>query len=192
MRFLLFAIPLLLFGCKNISEKNKPPIEPVIDETSILDEKPELPEGAITADFIGNQDSIYVFVKKIDASTESTFIGFENEELPDIIIPESIGAKLTLLKLKNFPNDVLLVNAKLKDSNFNEYYVFVWKDSIWKQPVNRFNIHKSNITDTLIPISNNPKDSTQLLRFYSVFNMDRKSEKKYSWKLMQESVPVAE
>ncbi|HAV53642.1 MAG TPA: hypothetical protein DCX41_01740 [Aequorivita sp.] len=78
----------------------------------------------------------------------------------------------------------------MKDTNFNEYYVFVWKDSLWKQPVNRFDIHKSNMTDTLAPIMNDPKDSTRLVRYYSVFDMDRKSEKKYTWKLMSESISI--
>ena len=101
-----------------------------------------------------------------------------------------MGAHLGVLKLKNFQNDVLLVNAKLKDTNFNEYYLYVWKDSLWKQPVNRFDIHKSNMSDTLIPIKNNPKDSTQLLRYYSVFDLDKTNGKKYTWRLMQESIPI--
>lgn len=192
MKYLLVAILFLLIGCKKISENNNQPKEVVIEKIPILDETPELPEGALIADFIGTQDSLFAFVKKVDISTETTLIGFENEKLPNIIIPESIGAALSLLKLKNFQKDVLLINAKLKDTNFNEYYVFVWNDSVWKQPVNRFNIHKSNMTDTLVPISNNPEDSTQLLRYYSVFNMDRKSEKKFTWKLMKESIPIEE
>lgn len=190
MKYLLFAIPFLFLGCKKISEKS-PPLElPIQEPSTVVIEKPDLTEGAFKADFLGNQDSIYVFVRKVDASTGTTLIGFENEQLPEIIIPESIGAQLQILKLKNFQNDVLLVNAKLKDTNFNEYYVFVWKDSLWKQPVNRFDIHKSNVTDTLTPIMNDPKDSTRLVRYYSVFDMDRKSEKKYTWKLMSESISI--
>tara|TARA_R110002012_G_scaffold57095_5_gene147043 strand:- start:44199 stop:44780 length:582 start_codon:yes stop_codon:yes gene_type:complete len=193
MKYLLFVIPLLYFSCKKISDKSEPPKELLIEETpSFIDEKPELPKGALTADFIGNQDSIYAFVKKVDLTSQKTLIGFENELLPEITIPESIGANLQLLKLKNFQNDVLLINAKLRDTNFNEYYVFVWKDSLWKQPVNRFAVHKSNMNDTLVPIMNNPKDSTLLLRYYSVFNMDRKSEKKFTWKLMSENVSIDE
>ncbi len=192
MKYLFLAALFFSIGCKKHGVKQQPEIDIISEEPPIvIDIKPELPEGAVTADFFGNRDSIYAFVKKIDAINEVTFIGFENEQLPEINIPESIGADLQLLKLKNFGNDILLVNAKLKDTNFNEYYLFVWRDSVWKQPVNRFDIHKSNMTDTLIPISNNPKDSTQLLRYYSVFDMDRTSEKKYSWKLMQESVPIS-
>ncbi len=193
MKYLFLAMLFLFLSCKKLDDKQLPGTDIVIDEPPvIISEKPELPEGALTADFFGNRDSVYAYIKKIDPINEITRIGFENEKLPEINIPESIGAELQLLKLKNFGNDILLVNAKLKDTNFNEYYLFVWRDSVWKQPVNRFDIHKSNMTDTLIPISNNPKDSTQLLRYYSVFNMDRKSEKKFTWKLMRESVSIKE
>ncbi len=193
MKYLLFATLFLTLGCKKLGNTHQP-VEDIITDKPlvILEEKPKLPEGAITADFFGNQDSIYAYVKKIDPINETTYVGFENEKLPEITIPESIGAELQFLKLKNYNNAVLLVNAKLKDTNFNEYYLFVWNGFMWKQPVNQFDIHKSNMTDTLIPIMNNPKDSTQLLRYYSVFNMDRKSEKKFTWKLLQESIPIEE
>lgn len=193
MKYLLLVVLLSFFSCKKSGDAHKPGTDLINAEPSIYKyEKPELPVGALKADFIGNHDSLYAFIKEIDAYTETTLIGFENKKLPEITIPQSIGAELQILKLKNFVNDVLLVNAKLKDTNFNEYYLFVWEDSIWKQPANRFDIHKSNMTDTLIPIKNNPKDSSQLLRYYSVFDMDRTSGKKYSWKLMQESIPIEE
>lgn len=193
MKYLLLAIPFLFLSCNQYSNKKTPVKNLVIEESpAIIVEKPELPEGALMADFFGNKDSIFAIIQKIDVEKQTTRISFQKNRLPEILIPESIGADLKILKLKNFKNDILLVNAKLKDTNFNEYYLFVWNDSAWKQPVKRFAIHKSNMIDTLIPISNNPKDSTQLLRYYSVFNMDRKSEKKFTWKLMQESVPMEE
>ncbi len=193
MKYSFLAIVFLFLSCKEFGDEYKPEIDLNTPEPSnVIIEKIDLPEGAIIADFFGNQDSLYAFIKENDPSNEVTLISFENNKLPEISIPESIGADLHILKLKNFDSDVLLVNAKLRDTNFNEYYLFVWKDSIWKQPVNRFDIHKSNMTDTLIPIRNNPKDSSQLLRYYSVFDMDRTSEKKYSWKLMQESVSIEE
>ena len=193
MKYFWLSITFLFLNCKEFGGEIKQEIElnsPKKD--SITAEKNEIPKGAITADFLGNQDSLYAFVKNHDSANETTIIGFQNNILPDIIIPESIGSDLHVLKLKNFQADILLVNAKLKDTNFNEYYLFVWQDSIWKQPVNRFNIHKSNMSDTLIPISNNPKDSTQLLRYYSVFEMDGESEKKFTWKLMTENVSINE
>src|SRR5690606_5363535 len=193
MKYLFLAILFVFLGCKKFVSDYKQETEEISEEPpTFIIEEDELPEGSIIADFLGNQDSLYAFIKEIDPATEITLIGFENKKLPEITIPESIGAELQILKLKNFESDVLLVNAKLKDTNFNEYYLFVWQDSLWKQPVNRFDIHKTNMTDTLIPIRNNPEDSTQLLRYYSVFDMDRASEKKYSWKLMQESISIEE
>ncbi len=189
MKYLLLALPFLFLGCKKLGDKPQQETDILLEEEplSIINKGTNIPEGALTADFFGNSDSVYAYIKKIDPINEITHIGFENEKLP-----ESIGAELQLLKLKNFGNDILLVNAKLKDTNFNEYYLFVWEDSIWKQPINRFDIHKSNMSDTLIPIQNDPKDSTQVLRYYSVFNMDRDSEKKFRWKLMRERVSVKE
>ncbi len=193
MKCLFLAIVFLFISCKKATGDYHQETEVIIAKpTNIIAEKTTLPEGAIKADFLGNRDSLYAFIKTVDASTETTFIDFENKKLPEISIPESIGAELQILKLKNFDGDILLVNAKLKDTNFNEYYLFVWDDSLWKQPVNRFDIHKSNMSDTLIPIRNNPKDTTQLVRYYSVFDMDSKSEKKFTWKLMQESVTIKE
>lgn len=194
MKCFLLAIVFLFLSCKEFGGNHKQESDlNNAEPPSVIVEKAELPEGAIIADFLGNRDSLYAFIKKNDTLNETTLIGFQNNKLPDISIPESIGADLYILKLQSFETDVLLVNAKLKDTNFNEYYLFVWKDSTWKQPVNRFDIHKSNMTDdTLIPIRDNPKDSTQLIRYYSVFDMDRKSEKKFTWKLMQESVSIEE
>lgn len=170
MKYILLVLPFLLFGCKKPNTETKRVIEEPKAAT-------KLPNGAVKGDFSGTKDTLYAYVKSVDTANETTIIGFEKEILPEISIPESIGAELKLLKLKNFRNDVLLVNAKLKDTNFNEYYLFVYKDSLWKQPVNRFDIHKSNMSDSLVPLKNNPKDSTQLLRYYSVFDMDKKSEK---------------
>lgn len=191
MKYFLLAISLLSFSCKESSDKYKPEtdlITPEISESTKA--KTDIREGALKADFIGNKDSLYAFIKEIDASNKTTLIGFENEKLPEITIPESTGAHLQALKLKNFDKDLLLVNAKLPDTNFNEHYVFLWKDSSWNQPVNRFDIHKSNMSNTLTPIRNDPKDSTKLLRYYSAFEMDRTSDKKFTWKLMLESIPV--
>lgn len=182
-----------MLGCKEFGSGQKPEMEVTIEEPDSINEAEEIikiPEGALTARFIEAEDSLFAYIKEIDPATETTWIAFENAQLPEITIPESMGAHLGVLKLKNFQNDVLLVNAKLKDTNFNEYYLYVWKDSLWKQPVNRFDIHKSNMSDTLIPIKNNPKDSTQLLRYYSVFDLDKTNGKKYTWRLMQESIPI--
>lgn len=187
MKFSLLTVTFLLIGCneysiKNKVEKTEPPISPKVITT--------IPEGAVNANFLGAQDSIYAYVKEVDMRSEKTTIAFQNNKLPKISIPESVGAELQILKLKKFNKDLLLVNAKLKDTNFNEYYLYFWNDTAWTQPVNRFAIHKSNMSDTLVPIQTNPNDSTQLLRYYSVFDMDRNSAQKYSWRLLSESLPI--
>ncbi|WGF93786.1 hypothetical protein [Aequorivita marisscotiae] len=191
MKLLPLGFCVILLGCNQIPKDKEPKLVVIPEKSTIaVEEKPNIPESALKADFIGNTDSVYAYIKNIDTTKQITLIGFEKSKLPSIPIPESIGAEMKLLKLTNFKNDVLLVNAKLKDTNFNEYYVFVYKDSVWKQPVNRFAIHKSNMSDSLVPITNDAKDSTLLLRYYSVFNMDRKSEKKFTWKLEHERIPI--
>lgn len=193
MKYLLVVLIILFYGCKNFSSESKPEkIIEIEDSVIPIEEKKEPATKGIFGDFLGNKDSVYVFTQKIDSVKELTLISFKENKYPNITIPQSIGADLETIKLNNFKGDVLLVNAKLKDTNFYEYYLFVWKDSMWKQPVNRFAIHKSNYFDTLIPITNNPKDTTQLLRYYSVFNMDKKSDKKFTWKLLRESIPIFE
>tara|TARA_R100000935_G_C2797788_1_gene148989 strand:+ start:259 stop:849 length:591 start_codon:yes stop_codon:yes gene_type:complete len=193
MKYLSIALIVFFYSCKKISRESKS--EKTIEiETPVIpfEEKKEPVTKGIFGDFLGNKDSVYVFTQKIDTVKELTIISFKENKYPNITISQSIGADLETLKLNNFKGDVLLVNAKLKDTNFYEYYLFVYKDSMWKQPVNRFAIHKSNYFDSLIPITNNPEDSTQLLRYYSVFNMDKKSEEKFTWKLLRESIPMFE
>ncbi|WP_026450837.1 hypothetical protein [Aequorivita capsosiphonis] len=193
MKYLTLVLVFLLFSCNEFKNGNNSEMDVITSETPINSKtKTGIPEGALRADFIGNRDSVYAFIKEIDTSTKTTLISFEKDKLPEISIPESLGAHLKILKLKNFDQDNLLVNAISLDTNFNEYHLFVWKDSMWNQPVNRFYIHKSNMSDTLIPIKDNPKDSMQVIRYYSVFEMDQTSEKKYSWRLEQESVLIEE
>lgn len=190
MRQKLALFALFMVSCNQFNPRSHSDTKDSITPALVQKNEVPIPEDAVTADFKGNHQLLYGYVKDIDFQNEKTLIAFENEALPSIVIPESIGAKIEALKLKSFDGAALLVNAKLKDTNFNEYYLFVLKDSVWKQPVTRFDIHKSNMSDTLIPIQVNPIDSTQLLRYYSVFDIDRKSEKKYNWKLLQESVPI--
>ena len=83
-----------------------------------------------------------------------------------------------------------MVNAKLKDTNFNKYFLYVLRENQWKPLVNGFAIHKSNMNDTLVPAKINPENPRELLRYYSGFEMDPLSEKKYVWVLLRESVPV--
>lgn len=181
----------LAFGCGPPSQKPKSiigddPIEKNVPEIRA----PVLPEGAVTADFNGNFQPFYAFIKKVDLKTKTTFIGFEDEKQPQLIIPESLGAVLSPLKLEGFDREILMVNAKLKDTNFNKYFLFVLRENQWKPVVNGFAIHKSNMNDTLMPAKINPENAKELLRYYSGFEMDALSEKKYGWVLLLESVPI--
>lgn len=182
MRFCILIFLISSMGCK----------QPEIKKIAVPPTPSSIPKGALHADFFGNQDSLYAFVKEIDLPNQITYIGFEDDSLPLIAIPESMGAKLQTIKLSIFPQDLLLINATPIDTNFHEYHVYIWKDSLWKQPVNRFYIHNSNFNDSLVPIMEDPKDSTKLLRHYSVFDMDTHSDKKYLWQLRQESVRISE
>lgn len=184
-------ILILAFGCGSPTKKPKS----VIGEDSIEKNVPEiitpfLPEGAVTADFNGNFQPFYAFVKKIDVKNEITFIGFEGEKHPQLLISESLGATLSLLKLEGFDRKILMVNAKLRDTNFNKYFLFVLRENQWRPVVNGFAIHKINMSDTLVPAKINPENPQELLRYYSVFEMDANSEKKYRWALLQESVLI--
>ncbi len=182
-------ILILAFGCGTPTQKPKSVIgDDPIEENLPGIITPILPEGAVTADFNGNFQPFYAFVEKVIAKNETTFIGFEDENLPQILIPESFGAKLSPLKLEGFDREILMVNAKLRDTNFNKYFLFVFRENQWKPIVNPFAIHKTNMSDTLIPAKINPENPKELLRYYSVFEMDANSEKKYRWALLQESV----
>lgn len=181
----LLMLPFLFYSCLEHKKKAKL-LEPIEQKDTLA----ALPEGAIIADFQGNGTYYYGYVKTVDIAKETTSISFQDEIYPTLTIPQSIGAQLQVLKLKNFDRDLLLVNAKLKDTNFNEYYLFRLKDSVWKPIVDRFDIFKGNMVDTLVPIQSNPTDSTHLLRYYSVFDIDRTSGEKYKWRLLRESVEI--
>ncbi len=193
MKKYLLALLILTVGCgENEHSSNKSSAPNFPKKPRIPKNITQMAEGAVNGDFMGNKHKFYGFVKNVDLQNEITSIYFEDGKLPPIDIPESIGAELHALKFKNWDRDLLLVNAKLRDTNFNEYYLFMLRDSLWKQVVNRFDIHKSNMHDTLVPVQVNPKDSTELFRYYSVFDMDRNSSTKFSWMLQRESLKIEE
>jgi len=186
---LLFFFYVFLIGCGTPKKKENNIIgdpKPVNTETS----KSEIPEGAITADFNGDKSPFYGFVQKVDLQRGITTVGFERKQYPVIEIPKSYGATLDTLKMKGMDRDVLLATVKLKDTNFNKYFLYKLQNNQWKSVVNGFAIHKANRPDTLQPIVVDPKDSTKVIRYYSVFDMDKNSETGYKWKLLQETIPI--
>ncbi len=194
--YLLFT-SVLLFGCGNKSgsdlHRNKSVIgEDVPVKPPIIKDKtpPNIPEAGVFGDFLGNNTTIFGYVQQTNPTTEITTIAFQDNKIPKLEIPESIGAILEPIRLLGFDRDVLLINAVLKDPQFNEYYLYSYTPSGWKMLCNRFNIHKSNMFDGLVPIQINPEKPKELLRHYSVFDLDKASGRTYKWILLQESIPI--
>lgn len=194
--FLFGATLLLWVGCGTPSKQsNKSIIGPDVTKT-IPEENipaatvPTIPNGAIVADFNGDGIPFYTHVKKVDRKQGITTIGFENNRYHEITLSEIYGALVTTINLEGFHKDLLLITAKLKDPNFNKYFLFVLKNGQWKPVMNGFSIHKNNLTDTLIPIRIDPDNANHLLRHYSVFDLDETSKLGYTWRLLEESVPI--
>ena len=66
MKYLLSAI-FILYSCNEFNNPNK--IQKEISPPEVLTDSkanPFFPEGAIKANFIGNQDSLHAFIEKVD------------------------------------------------------------------------------------------------------------------------------
>lgn len=193
---LLSTLLLLYLGCGTPSEQtNKSVIgpdvpEPKTEESIPVISAPTLPKGALIADFNGDGIPFYSHVKKVDRNTGVTLIAFENDRYPAIRLPEIYGASIRIINLEGFQKDLLLVNATLKDPNFTKYFLYVLKNGQWKAVTNGFSIHNSHLTDTLTPIRNHPEDPNLLIRHYSVFDLDETSKLGYTWRLLEETVPI--
>jgi len=191
--FFLICLIFLFFTCGTPPKKDSQ-IQDEITEVKEVKEPinvtPLLPEGAVTANFNGDSLFFYSYVKKNNTKNGITYISFEDELFPEIQIPKSYGATLSFLKFKGYDRDLLLATVKLKDTSFNKYYVYILRNNQWKPFVNGFAIHKSNLTDSLVPIQLDSLDNTKVRRFYSVFDLDNSNNKKYSWRLLEESIPI--
>ena len=139
---------------------------------------------------MGDSKSFYAEVSRIDTKNETTYISFENNIILTLAVPKSYGGTVSSIALDGFDRDLLLLTAKLKDPNFNKYYLFVNRDRIWKPVMNGFAIHKNNLTNNVEPFKINPNNPNEILRRYSVFNLDGSSALGYTWLLLEESVPI--
>ncbi|MDT0555253.1 hypothetical protein [Patiriisocius hiemis] len=156
----------------------------------IISEETTLPPGAVIGNYINKETSFYAFVKKINKNKGITSIHFENNYTPPILIKETYGATIETLRFPEFESDLLLVTAKLKDPIFNKYFLYQFKNGKWVLVVNGFAIHEDNINEVSTPIEVDPNNPNNMLRFYSVFDLDKTSDKGYTWRLLQESVPI--
>lgn len=165
------------------TERPKPTttIEPVIV-------KPTIPPGAVIGNYNGDLNPFYARVSNVDTKNGITTISFEDRKYPDVLIPKSYGGTVSPLVLDGFDRDLLLVTAKLDDPNFNKYFLYILRNKQWKPVMNGFAIHKSNKPETLQVIRVNPEKPNELLRYYSVFDLDETSDLGYTWRLLEESI----
>ena len=149
-----------------------------------------IPHGAVNGNFKGNSSPFYAKIHRVNPGKETTYISFEDKTVPDISVDKTLGGELEVVQLEGFNSDVLLYIAKLKDPNFNKYFLYVLRGNLWKPVVNGFAIHKSNLSESLIPFRVDPLNSNNILRRYSVFDLDSTSSLGYTWRLLEESVPI--
>lgn len=168
----------------------KPDPTTTIPNTEPTITTPKIPKGAVTANFLSDKVPFYAVVSKIDRRKGITTIRFQERSAPDIIIPETYGAKLSTLRFKEFDRDLLLVTTTLKDPVFNKYYLYIFKNNAWHLVVSPFSIHKDNHTPALKPIVVDAANTNNMKRYYSVFDLDETSTAGYTWRLLQESVPI--
>lgn len=198
MKLIGLALLFVLINC-GTPQKKRPSSSETNNEKVIIssepktekpEEKPALPNGAVTAHFTSGTLPYYGYVQKVDKRKGETTIAFENNKAPLLKIPKTYGAKLEVLTFPEFKSDLLLVTAQLKDPIFNKYFLYVLKNGGWQPVVNGFALHKSHVNDTLVPITVDPEKPDHMFRYYSVFDLDEESELGYTWRLFNESIPI--
>lgn len=194
MRYILSQVllVLVLVSCGTPTKQNKSIIgeEPTTTTEIIEPEIPKssIPKDAVFGNYKGDLKPFYAMVDKVATKNGITYISFQNNKYPKISIQNTYGGTLTSLQLNGFDRDVLLFTAALKDQDFNKYFLFALREEQWKPVINGFAIHKSNRPDTLQILKTNPENPQEILRYYSVFDLDETSKEGYTWRLLQESV----
>ena len=187
---------LILFSCGTPTPKTDN--EAVIKKDTVVqdtppveaDPLPKVPENAVTANYISGSPAFYGYVADVNFVQATTTIGFEDNLAPSLIIADSYGASIDYLRYPEFESDLLLVTAVIKDPNFNKYYLYQLKDYYWKEVVNGWAIHKENRPDTLQPVTVSSTKANHMHRYYSVFDLDKDSELGYTWRLLEETIPL--
>lgn len=198
---LFFLIPVFYFvACGSSSEKTNTvvigdPNTPTetVSEVSVIapeTEAPILPTGAVTANFKTDNIPFYGYVKNVNKRKGITIIAFENNKAPTLVLNETYGADVSMLRFDEFDRDLLLVNTKIEDPQFYKYHLYVLKNGQWLSVVKPFAIHESHVNAALKPIIVDPKNPNNMFRYYSVFDIDDESELGYTWRLFNESVAI--
>ena len=146
------------------------------------------PKGAVTANFQDNGSPIYAYVKKVNKRKGGMTIAFEGDRLPQIVINEGQSASLSTVTLKDFNAPLLLVNAQLKDPDFHKYHLYAWKDGSWLQPIKPWAVHLDHSPNELETLRQERAGFVK--RYYSVFDLDTEGDSTYTWRLLEEEVPV--
>ena len=200
IRFLVTLHLLLLLSCNDSVKKSTPVIgESESEITTILSDSisseseitvPIIPDGAVFGNYNGDSIPFYARVRHVDNRGQITYIAFENDSLPQILVPKTIGGAISKVFLNGFDRDLLLITAKLKDPNFKKYFLYVLRDKKWNPVMNGFAIHIANLEEVDSPFKINPENPDELLRYYSVFDLDKESDFGYTWSLLEESIPI--
>ena len=187
----------LALSCGTKTTKSPEIITPVETEpevievpVEIIEVEPVLPDGAVTANFKTNAPPFYAVIDRVDKNKGTTVISFEQESVPNISIPGAYGASLETVRFPEFDRDLLLVRTIYKDPIFRKYYLYVYRSNQWKKVVDGFILHVDNIQEDVIPIKVNPKNPKQMLRKYSVFDLDTEGATKFRWILHKETTPI--
>ena len=176
----------------------KPENEMIIKKDSVTEHLPpveeipltSIPENAVIANYKSGTPPFYAYVKDVNFVRATTTISFEDDLAPPLVIDKSFGAQIEYLRFPEFQSDLLLVASIIKDPNFNKYYLYELQGEQWKAVVNGWAIHKDNRPDTLQPISVSTEKPNHMHRYYSVFDLDKESELGYTWRLLEETIPV--
>ncbi len=160
------------------------------NETNTSISMTNIPEDAVRGSFELLTPPFYAAVEVVDNENQTTTIYFENEAISKITIPEAVGASLSSVRFDQFEQDVLVVNTIYTDPIFRKYYLYILKDKKWMPVVDGFILHVENISEDNLPIKIHPTRSNQMIRSYSVFDMDPESDTKYSWILHEETTDI--
>jgi len=167
-------------------DESAPP--PVASKPTPPPKPKDPPMGAVTASFQDNGSPLYAYVKKVNKRKGGMTIAFEGNRLPQIEVREGQSADLSIVTLKDFSRPLLLVNAQLKDPDFRKYHLYVWKDGSWLQPIRPWAVHLDHSPNQLETLRQDRAGFVK--RYYSVFDLDTEGDSTYTWRLLEEEVPV--
>jgi hypothetical protein len=157
----------------------------------VIIEEPAIPEGGVLANFVKDAVPFYASVANDKGQEKgTTTIHFDDNFVPAITIPEAHGAKLSSVRFPGFESDLLLAETIYKDPIFRKYYLYVCKDKQWKPVVDGFILHVDNVQEGFVPLEVDPNNSNQMVRKYSVFDLDTQGATTFRWILNEETTPI--